>query len=59
MATIQCCFSKTWKNINLMNFSKDKQRKSICFLYEMNAKGKKYAKSLTWREFKGKSYIKT
>ena len=42
-----------------MNFSKDKQRKSVCFLYEMNAKGKKYAKSLTWREFKGKSYIKT
>ena len=42
-----------------MNFSKNEQRKSICFWYEVNAKGKKYAKSLTWREFKGKSYIKT
>ena len=42
-----------------MNFSKDKQRKSIYFLYEINAKGKKYVKSLPWREFKGKPYIKT
>ena len=45
--------------MSLINFSKDEQRKSICFWYEVNTKGKKYAKSLTWREFKGKSYIKT
>ena len=45
--------------MSLMNFSKNEQRKSICFWYEVNTKGKKYAKSLTCREFNGKSYIKT
>ena len=45
--------------MSLINFSKDEQRKSICFWYEVNTKGKKYAKSLTCREFNGKSYIKT
>ena len=40
-------------------FTVEDQWKVICFWYETNAKHKKYSKSLTWQEFKGKCYIKT
>ena len=45
--------------MNLEKFSKEDQRKSICFWYEGNCKGQKYVKKVTWREFYGKCYIKT
>ena len=41
------------------NFSKEDQRKAICFWYETKVKGQKYAISRTWQEFKDKCYKKT
>ena len=41
------------------NFSKEDQRKAICFWYETKVKGQKYAISCTWQEFKDKCYKKT
>ena len=40
------------------DFTVEDQGKAICFWQETNAKHKKYSKSLTWQEFKGKFYIK-
>ena len=40
------------------DFTVEDQGKAICFWQETNAKHKKYSKSLTWQEFKGKYFIK-
>ena len=38
-------------------FTVEDQGKAIYFWQETNAKHKKYSKSLTWQDFKGKYFI--
>ena len=53
--TVFHSFSKSQTcNMAFKDFTVEDQRKAICFWYETNAKHKKYSKSLTWQEFKGK-----
>ena len=41
IATTVPILAKHSKNMNLEKFSKEDQRKSICFWYEVNCKGQK------------------
>ena len=45
--------------MSLLNFSKCEQRNQIIGWYEINGKGLKNGKKLTWDQFGGKVYLKS